>query len=133
MEKWEIARFQQFLVLPQCFKQSSAAEIVLMWERVKSIYVLISFVIKLIMKTKPVIQSCHDNRIIAATLFSKYRPFHDCVKRYIRISIVYPCIQRNAYPGQLMCDFNPFQHTDAFWRLCRRRLLKTLLQKNKLL
>ena len=29
--------------------------------------------------------------------------------------------------------FNPFPHVDAFWRICSRRLLKTLWQKEKLL
>ena len=28
---------------------------------------------------------------------------------------------------------NPYPHTDVFWRLCSRRLLKTLWQKEKLL
>ena len=38
--KREIANYEQFLLLPQCFQKSSAAEVsesVYMWERVKQI------------------------------------------------------------------------------------------------
>ena len=35
--------------------------------------------------------------------------------------------------GVWWIGFNPFPHNDDFWSLCRRRLLKTLCQKEKVL
>ena len=37
------------------------------------------------------------------------------------------------YPFSKQTTLNPFPHTDAFWRLCSRRLLKTMWLKKKLL
>ena len=44
-------------------------------------------------------------------------------------------LMKTTFKSNLLINngYNPFQYTDTFWHLCSKRLLKTLLQKQKLL
>ena len=144
MGKGEIARYEQFLLFPQRFQKACFPRVskgVIVWEWVKSCY------LGYFCYTKGNHSHClrfHWDRFtswIWNSVFSLWTTYISkitrCKKRTFRVRIPLYAFSKQHYTGLFhfkskILFFNPFPHSDTFWRPWETSLVKTLWEKEKL-